>query len=113
MNEKEKLLFWCGWVLVSIIIGLILFYMIRKQYRQDGQLILTGREIFWSILAFLGGYATIVICIIVAGGCALGWLLEHPWWKRNHLVIKRKTPNPEPNTEREKEKEGVGFATDA
>ena len=113
MTEKQKIWFWVGWVIVSILIGLYIFYESRKEYKKSGSLYMSGQEIFWSIAAIIGGYATIVICIVVAIGCALGWLFEHPWWKRNHLVVKKKTPNPEPYTERKKEEEGVGYATDA
>lgn len=113
MNETEKLLFWCGWAIVSILIGVFIFVENKKEYKKNGSLYMSGQEIFWSIAAVIGGYATIAVCIVIAGGYALGWLFEHPWWKRNHLVIKRKTPNPEPNTERKEEEEGVGYATDA
>ena len=120
MNFKQFTVidFWAGYIIVCLIIIGILFYTFRKEYKEKGRLNLSGREIFWYIIAAIGGYFTVVFFILVVlSGCA-GWLFEHPWWTEDHTIIPRKkktkdnTSKPE-EVEKSKEDEGTGYATDA
>lgn len=121
MNFKQFTIidFWVGYVIVCLVIIGILIYVFRKEYREAGCLNLSGREIFWYIIAAIGGYFTVAFFILVIFSNAADWLFKNPWWTKGHTVIPRKkktnnnAPNPEEEAERPKEDKGSGYSTDA
>lgn len=90
--------FWTGWIIISLIVLIYHIWDIITDYKRDGYVTMSGREIFWRIVSVLGGYATLfmIVVLLLAAGCT--WLFEHPWWTNDITLFGKKNEKDKKET---------------